>query len=407
MSKRSPSERFVEASNAAAHELFQALAPPGENFVFSPASLRLCLAMAWIGAKGETERQFAEVLGFPERSDYEVLREFRAFLAPFQEAADEHAMSIANGAWFDERLSLAERYGERLAYSFFAKPRAADFAGAPEAACDDINAWVRAQSAGRLEQIIQPRELEALTAMILVNLVYFKGRWTEPFLEEFTEDAPFRLAGGGTVPARLMGATNEYDYFEDDTLQAIELTYEDTDLAFLALLPRDDSTPGAGLEALESELGRGLLRRVVAGLERQKVALDLPKFELDTGELHCIRALESMGLTLPFDLGRADFGGITGRECDESTDARRGTKGMEDELFLSGVLHQAMIEVDEQGTAALALTRMGAIAAPMGVERPPPPPIFRADHPFLFLLRQRSTGAIVFMGRLMAPSGAA
>ncbi|MEM1412106.1 MAG: serpin family protein, partial [Pseudomonadota bacterium] len=223
-----------------------------------------------------------------------------------------------------------------------------------------------------------------MTVMMLLNLVYFRGRWTLPFDESATEHAPFRMAGGGTEPTPLMRQTGEIAYFENDALQAIELTYKNADIAFLVLLPRDESTPGAGLDALERRLVEGLWSEVVSRLLPREVEIYLPRFSLGA-TLSCKAGLEGLGLTLPFGQ-HADFSGVN--------------DGIGDPILISKVTQLARIEVDEEGTVATAVTALEYI----GLSLPPEPIVFRADHPFLFALRKQSTGAIFFLGRLMDPA---
>lgn len=383
MLDRKPSEELVDASNVAAYDLFRALAPTGENFVFSPASLWVVMAMAWIGARGKTERQMADVLRFPS-DQKQSLKDFRVFIESFQGGSGEDVTLMANSAWFNHQISVSRAFARCLSQSFLAQLASADFAGDPKAAVRDINAWAREHSRGRFRKIVG--DVDAMTAMILVNLVYFRGRWTEPFKREFTEDEPFRLAGGATTTVPLMRQKGDFDYYENDELQAVELTYKKTDLAFLALLPRDETGPGAGLEAIEGRLGQGLLREVVSGLRPRDVRVFLPRFTLNS-ERSCKRAMEQMGLTSPFG-GAADFSGMVDTHAGEKVP-----------LWISDVRHMARIEVDEEGTVAAAVSYLEvAFSLPTRIWE------FRADHPFLFALRQRSTGAILFLGRLMNPA---
>jgi serpin B len=231
--------------------------------------------------------------------------------------------------------------------------------------------------------------------MVLVNAIYFKGNWLRQFTREATEDQPFFTASGETVQAPLMtfrpkpGASiPEFGYWEDDTLQALELPYVGEDLAMIVLLPRKRN----GLAELEASLSMDNLGKWTGRLVPRKVVVYFPKFRMTWGTKDLTKTLIAVGMADAFDPARADFSGMDGNK----------PGGDRDWLYISQVLHKAFVEVNEEGTEAAAATAVVMRAG--SVARPKPPPVFRADHPFAFLIRERETGSVLFMGRVADPT---
>lgn len=388
-----PSKAFVEAHNQSSLELFRALAPAGQNFVCSPAGLRMALAMAFAAARNETEQQMAQVLRFPYAAE-KMFKDVQRFLKDFRGGRNPTAALMANSAWCNSLVTTDRDFAKVLERQFFAQLESADFSGDPEAARKVINRWVRTHSAGHVPELIPTDGIDPLTMLLLVNVVLFKGKWAKPFSEYSTLPQSFHMACGDSVDVSMMDQVDQFDYFENEMLQAIDLPYRKSDFSLLVLLPRARE----GLDTLESALSTQLINDCVDQLAVQEVELSLPRFKMETGDIDCIPALTRMGLELPFQGDEADFSGFTGQPA--------GSPTAGPELYVTKVIHQARIEVAEKGTTALAVSILGAgVLSASGVEMPPRPK-FRANHPFVFALRQRSTGAIVFLGRVMEPERA-
>jgi serpin B len=227
-----------------------------------------------------------------------------------------------------------------------------------------------------LLELIPPDLLDPLTSLVLVNAIYFKGDWASQFDRKLTHKAPFRVGPHEQIQAMMMTQQRAFRYGQSDGLQVLELPYAGEELSMLVLLPGEPD----GLVKLENTLTVENLDRWTRNLEEEDVEVYLPRFELSL-PFRLDETLKSMGMVDAFST-RADFSGMNGRK----------------ELFISAVLHKAFVAVNEEGTEAAAATAVLMLRA-----SPAPPPIFRADHPFLFLIRENSTGSVLFLGRFVNP----
>jgi serpin B len=266
--------------------------------------------------------------------------------------------------------------------------RAADFGSDPEGARSAINRWVSEQTRDRIRDLLSPRVVDDRTRLVLVNAIHFAGRWERPFFAQDTHDEPFHLIDGETVRAPLMRRVLTVAYLEQsDGVQAVELPYEGDRLSMLVLLPaRRD-----GLAALEKKLSAEMLRDCARAMRTREVRIVLPRFQIAGDTVDLRDALRKLGMVRALDRERADFSGINGRVPPDA-----------EALSISAVLHKSFVELDEQGTRAAAAAAV-AIMTLGGPRNPPPIPDFRADHPFLFAIRDRREGAILFLGRVADP----
>ena len=361
-----------------AGRLLDAVARSEPNLALSPASISEAVSMAFAGARGTTAWEIASALGF----DLPPARLGAAF-----NGAD-HSLERINGP--DVTLNIANalygQSGERfrqaflrvLARDYGAGLRTADFAHASEAARAEINAWASEQTAGKIPELLSPSDVDPTTRLMLVNAVYLKARWLEPFTKSATSPAVFH-APGGAVKVPTMHQTGSFGYREGSGYRALELPYRGGRLAFDILLP----SPG-GLPSLLSRLaGEGPLA-LLGALRQQRVQLALPKLRLDT-RFELAGALRTLGMRLAFEPGLADLSGIAGRPGD---------------LYIKSVVHEAYLNVDEAGTEAAAATGVGMSATAL----PAQPPIeFVVDRPFVFVLRDLGTGAVLFTGVVSHP----
>jgi len=373
--------------NQFAIDLFACLAADRQgNLFFSPSSIHTALALAYAGAAGPTAAEMSGVLhyGCPPGELVRALGELVAQLnrpALTHENKPAYQLSVANAVWLARGYPFAPEYLATVADRFDAKLAELDFSQ-PASACEAINDWVANATRGRIPNLVTPGVVPATTRLILTNAIYFKSNWREQFSVERTQDDEFRLADGATVTVPMMYQVDRFGYFETADLQGLELPYARNDLVMLILLPRE---PG-GLRALEEGLVSGRLAAWREELKPTRVEVSLPRFEF-ASSFQLAAVLQEMGLTAAFDPAAADFSGITEAE----------------RLAISEVLHKGFVAVDENGTEAAAATAV----VMLGTAMPPPdgPKIFRADHPFVFLIRHRSTDSILFMGRLADPRG--
>ncbi|QDV35694.1 Serpin (serine protease inhibitor) [Tautonia plasticadhaerens] len=372
----------VEGNTRFALDLYARLGSDrDDNLFFSPGSLSTALAMTYAGAGGQTAGQMAEVLHF--RLPPEKLHPAFAALQATWDADAEGAgfrLSVANRLWGQRDFDFRDRFLARTREHYGAELARVDFARQAEPARQQINAWVEEQTDGKIADLIPPGVLDAMTRLVLTNAVYFKGDWADPFRKEATQDAPFHVSAGRQVEVPLMHRQGDYRYWAGDGLKALELPYGEGDLAMVVLLTDDIE----GLPGLEGRLTADDLSRWLSGLREREVRVSLPRFTL-ASQFQLAEVLGAMGMPRAFMPGEADFSGMSSEE----------------ELYLSAVVHKAFVDVNEEGTEAAAATGVAVGATSFRV--PEEPAVFRADHPFLFLIRDNRTGSLLFLGRLANP----
>ncbi|MBI2823111.1 MAG: serpin family protein [Planctomycetia bacterium] len=377
-----PDVRSVaQSSNQFAIDLYKRLIEAKNDNVFcSPASISTALAMTYAGAGGQTAEQMAAVLHLDLPTDrlYVAFAELTKMFAA-SDSASGVQLNVANRLWGQEGYKFLPEFLDRTRDTFAAGLAQVDFEGQSEAARAKINDWVGRETEGKIENLMPPGSIDTMTRLVLTNAIYFKGRWTEPFKAPMTEPAPFHALGGKDVEVPLMRQKEHFGYFAADGLQLLELPYGKGEMSMIVLLPEKND----GIAELESRLSAATLDEWTAGLGHREVRVLLPKFKLEA-EYSLKDVLAALGMPLAFEPDRADFSGMTSEE----------------KLFLSAVIHKAVVDVNEEGTEAAAATgiAVGATAAPADQ-----PPTFRADHPFVFLIREKTTGSVLFLGRFVGP----
>lgn len=374
-------EESAMGNNAFALDLYRQLRDEDGNLFLSPYSVRTALAMTYAGARGDTAEQMRAALRFgPDDAATQValadsMRRLRAA------EGDGIELNVANRLWGEQTHGFLPSFVELNRYVYGGALESADFRHAAETVRLRINAWVEQTTRDRIRGLIPPGGVGSDTRLALVNAVYFNGLWAEPFDAARTRDAPFHLRDGSTVPVPLMTFTEvpRLPFLAADGARIVELDYQGHDLSMVVLLPDSD----VGLSELESRLDETVLAGWVDRLRPQPVQVHLPRFNLTWGARNLVPPLSGLGIRDAFVDGRADFSGIDGSR----------------DLLISGVFHKAFVEVDERGTEAAAAT--GVVVGVTSL--PPPPEVFRADRPFLFLIREKATGDILFLGRLERP----
>jgi serpin B len=373
----------VGGNSAFAFDLYQALREGDDNLFFSPYSISLALAMTYAGARGETAQQMADTLHFTLSQDrlHPAFNSLDIELSQRGEGAkgkdgEGFRLHIVNAIWGQEGYKFLSEFLDVLAENYGAGLRPLDFANAPEESRITINNWVSDQTEGRIEDLIPQGIIDALTRLVLTNAIYFNAAWQYPFNEDMTEDGPFYLLDGGEVTLPMMKQTESFSYAEGDGYQAIELPYDGRELSMVILLPR-----AGQFEAFEDSLDTQRVDAILNELASRRVALTMPRFEFESS-FGLKEALAAMGMPVAFS-GGADFSGMTGNR----------------DLFIADVIHKAFVSVDEAGTEAAAAT-----AAVMKLTALPGTPVeFTVDRPFVFLIHDIETGAILFVGRMVAP----
>ena len=374
---------LVEGNSAFAFELYQALKGAEGNLFYSPYSISLALAMTYAGARGETAQQMADTLHFTLGQDrlHPAFNWLDAELASRGEGAagkDEKGfrLNIVNAIWGQKDYEFLINFLDILAENYGAGLRILDFITEPEKSRVTINDWVSNQTEGRIEDLIPQGAIGELTRLVLTNAIYFNAAWKYPFNGNITSDAPFYLLDGGQVTVPMMKQTRTFGYAEGEGYQAVELLYDGVALSMVILLPASGN-----FEAFEQGLQAQKVSDIIDGQQFREVDLSMPKFEYDS-EFSLKDTLTGMGMRDAFS-DDADFSGMTGNR----------------ELLISDVLHKAFVSVDEAGTEAAAATAV--VMAGSGLE---PPAEVTIDRPFIFLIRDIKTGAIIFVGRVLDPA---
>ena len=377
--KAEPGLTPAARANAIAFKFYAREAAKPGNVFFSPYSIQTAFAMVYEGARGKTAKEIASVFAFQEktadlRSSLGVLKKDLAAAAKGAE------FNQANSFWAQKDYKFLPAYLKTLRRSYGAEARQVNFKTKAEEARGEINGWTEKRTKGKIKDLFPEGSLDPLSRLVLVNAVYFKGTWQEPFKKEMTSDADFTKAGGEKIKVKMMAAsgTRNAEYSENEELQALRLPYKGGGLSMVVLLPR----PGKGLAATEKSLTGEKLESLRKGLAERKVKVFLPKFTFSSGFV-LNDALAELGMPAAFGLG-ADFSGMDGT----------------DKLYIQKAFHKAFVEVNEEGTEAAAATGVA-----MGVKSMPSFDfaLFRADRPFLFLIEDSKSGLILFMGRMEDP----
>ena len=352
------------------------------NVVYSPYSIATAMTMAGAGARGQTATQIDSVLGASSSAaaaaNAAALR--RAIDAAPAQGRGAPVLDVANSLWMQRGLPLGHTFTSTLASAFGAPPRPTDFATAPQTARQTINAWVSSHTAMLIPSLLPVGSITPQTAFVLANAIYLKALWAAPFDPTATREMPFTTAAGRPVSVPFMSSNDaEYAYAAGPHWQAVDLPYQSSSLSLLALLPTGES-----LGALERTLTAGSLAALTGSLALRPVNLLLPKFHLHTtAELNA--TLEALGIRDAFG-PVANFSGITTAVP----------------LQISLVEHGADLRLDEQGTVAAAAT---VIVGPTAIAPPRRRPVtVNLDHPFLLLLREDRSGAILFVAQVGDPS---
>jgi serpin B len=370
----------MPAASSQSHRTFaldmhRALASGDENVLSSPISIELALGMLSAGAAGETSAALSQLLRLPDGTSPFALH--GAVMDAWSGAPEGYELAVANRVFAANGVEFTPAFLATTAESYGAAPETVDFAKDPEGARRQVNAWVSEQTRAKIPELFQNGDIETDTRLTLVNAVYFKGLWANPFQPELTMPAPFATSGG-SVEADFLRGEKRVLYAEDEDLQAVLIPYKGEKAGFLAILPKDP----AGLVALESHFDAERLQALTRSMKAQEVDLWLPKVDLNT-RYNLRAALTAMGGESVFS-SSADFSKLTSGE---------------DRLVVDTAIHEVVLTLDEQGTEAAAATGIGIKATSLKMN-----PIFRADRPFLFAVWERDLELPVFFGRLSDPS---
>jgi len=381
-----PSATEVEAvkgSNAFAVDLYSQLRSQPGNLFFSPESISTAFAMAYAGARGQTAAEMQHVLHFtlPPAQLHPAMG---TLLSSMNAQHNGYQLRVADALWAQQDASFLPGFLKLVQTDYAAGFHRVNFKASPDVVSNTINHWVEQQTNNKIQNLIGHGVLTPATRLVLTNAIYFKGDWLNPFEKASTQNEEFHTSASQFVMASLMHRTGSYRYYDGGTFQALELPYSGDELSMDVLLPKANN----GLPALEQSFTASAAGDWLQKLEPvDKVILTFPRFTM-TQQFELSSALSAMGMPQAFG-GAANFSGMTGKP----------------DFTISAAIHKAFIDVNEQGTEAAAATSIIMRATAARVPFPEPPPVvFRADHPFLFLIRDAKSGAILFLGRVTDPT---
>jgi serpin B len=373
-------EDVIEANNRFAINLYSQYKSEEGNIFFSPFSISTAMAMVYEGAEGKTAKEIKSVFGFP-KYDNSRRNQYSDLLSEINKKDKEYALNTANALWAEQDFQFLDEYLTTVEEYYKGKTTNLDFKNEPDSSRLIINNWVEDKTNNKIKDLFPVGSINSLTRLVLTNAIYFKAKWLTQFDADKTSDEYFRVNPDENIEVPMMQPTSQkstFNYTQNKDLQILEMPYVGEDLSMLILLPFDNE-----IEVLENSFTIEKLTEWKKSLRKRRVKIYIPKFKFKT-KYFLGETLGDLGMPIAFT-NSADFSGMT------------GTK----DLKIDKVIHQAFIEVNEEGTEAAAATGIGV---GMKTSMPRPPPIFKADHPFIFIIQQKETGNILFMGRVNNPT---
>jgi len=365
----------VTANNRLAFDLYRRLREEEGNIFFSPWSISSAMAIALEGARGETRSEMRAVLHLPGE---ERRLAFARLYNEINKKDKRYELATANAVWAQKDFQILDAYFDVIEKYYGGNVENLDFIGDTEGSRKTINGWVEGKTKEKIKDLIPQGAIDGQTRLVITNAVYFKGQWVKQFDLKNTQESEFRVTPDKAVKVQMMNLRDaKFKYAEDETVQILELPYAGEELSMLILLPKEDSP-----DNVESILAAERLDEWRASIKEEEVDVYLPRFKLET-KYGLVENFKELGMRQAFDPGQADFSAMTGRR----------------DLFISRIIHQAFVEVNEEGTEAAAATGVVMTLTAMPTKK-----IFMADHPFIFIIIDRTTGAILFVGRVANPA---
>ena len=374
---------LVDGNNTFAFDIYNSLRSENGNLILSPYSISLALAMTYAGARGETEAQMTQTLHFtPQDKLHPSFNTLDLALEkePINLDKDKEPMqlNIANAVWAEKTFSFLPEFLDTIAINYGAGVNLADFKNEPNQERTTINNWVSDQTEDKINDLLPDGSITTDTRMVLVNAIYFKADWLDQFDANHTGDYPFNLLDGTQVNIPMMGQGMYIPYTQGEGYTAVELPYAGDTAAM------DIIVPDVGkFEDIESALTGDMFNTIIGNMSQTSLMLSLPKFKFESS-FGLSNTLDQLGMVDAFNANTADFSGMTGNK----------------DLFIGNVIHKAFVAVDEEGTEAAAATAviMEAAGAPMWDVS------LLVDRPFIFIIRDKVNGQILFIGRVLNPA---
>jgi len=368
----------VAANNGFAFDLYSELAKSEKgNIFYSPYSISAALAMTYEGARGKTAAEMKSVFHFPKKS---VLRpNFAALFNGLTKTSNKYRLQTGNALWVQKQFPLLKKFTKSVRTFFGGKAKNLDFVNKTEQSRRTINRYIASQTNNKIKNLIPARSLDSTSRFVLTNAIYFKGAWRWEFDPRLTYQGDFTVAHDNVVKTPMMFMSSSevaFNYAANSKLQILELPYKGNKVSMLLLLPQRD------LGSIKSYLTARRLNKLKAQMRPTLMDwIALPKFEFDCKYQQLDRTLAGMGMPSAFS-ARADFSGMNGKR----------------NLFIRFIIHQAYVKVDEKGTEATGATAVGGNLTAIEI-----PKIFNANHPFVFVIQDKTTGNILFLGKVANP----
>lgn len=369
----------AQGNNTLAFEIYKKVAVSGENIFLSPFSTSTALAMTYLGARGETAEEMAKVLHFNTNQDA-FHNDYKKLIDRISELGERKdvALKTANSLWLQKRYRIKSSFLDDAEKYYGPKVNLVNFRETEDAR-NQINTWTSDNTEGKIKELLKPGLLDPLTRLVLVNAIYFKGSWAHPFDAKETRDYPFYLYPDNVIQTPTMSSKKNFSFYKDEDIKMVALPYKGGDISLIAVLPHDIR----GIDKLEEHITAEMFEKWYGKLESKEVILKLPRFKIRTAK-SLTGPLKQLGLSTPFSQN-ADFTGMTRKK----------------ELYISDVVHEAFVDVNEKGTEAAAATAvaMRAYALP-----PDQTEEFIANHPFMFFIYDSTSKSILFMGKVADPT---
>ncbi|HLW64693.1 MAG TPA: serpin family protein [Gemmataceae bacterium] len=374
-------QKAVEGNTEFAFDLFLYLGKQPGNEFFSPFSISTALAMTYGGARGETAEQMAKTLHFNLPLDRLHPAMGNLIVKTPGGKNPPYQLHVVNALWAQKGYPFLPDFLKLTRTNYGAEVQEVDFANATEEARRTINSWVEKQTEEKIRDLLQQGVLDSLTRLVLTNAIYFKGAWVSKFDITATKSQPFFVTAKESKNVSLMHQSHEFKYLRTNEFRILEMPYAGNEIAMVIILPEKVD----GLPSVEQSFTPAKLKQSIAELKAKRIQVYVPRFQI-TQSVMLKKALADLGMPLAFSPDDADLTGMNG--------------GKPAKLHISQVVHKAFVDVNEEGTEAAAAT--GVVVGEKSIA--PPEEVFRADHAFIFLIRDIRTGSILFMGRIADPS---
>lgn len=372
-------EELVQANDTFAFNLYSSCSDVKGNFIVSPLSISMALGMTSAGASGITLEQMRETMSVAQNEEtfHEAFRELRSSIGSSLRGS-KVVLNLCNSVWVQKNSDVMPGFTECLLNNYGSQLREADFVNDSSSAIKEVNAWVKKQTQGRIENMLGSDQVSTEAAFILVNTIFFKGKWHSKFKRRATRSEPFFVTSGQQVMIPMMWQTGSFNYFSNAEVSLLELPYIRGRFSMVIFLPNKSD----GLSDLEKNMDLEKVNSWLKARRKKEVQVYLPRFSFRSN-CSLKDGLSKMGMPDAFHNGKADFSRISSRQT----------------LFLASVLHCAGVEADEDGTTAWAATTVSG-----NFEGASPAMLFKANHPFVFMITENTTGSVLFLGRVSDPS---